>query len=533
MEEKISFRPIDNLMRDIPAAFVVFLVALPLCLGIALASGAPLFSGLVAGISGGIVGGFLSRSSISVSGPAAGLTSIVIASIADLGSFPMFLACVVVAGLIQIVLGFLKAGTIGHFFPVAVVKGMLAAIGLILILKQVPHAFGYDVDFEGDESFFQRDGQNTFTEILYSALHPTVGAIVICVLSMLMLFFLSDDRVKRSRIFSFMPAPLIVVGVGIGLNILFNSAVPFLQLQQAHLVNLPEFTSVWDKKLWVMPDINAVSNPAIYLTGLTLAIVASLETLLSIEAADKLDPLKRVTPLNHELKAQGVANVVSGLLGGLPLTAVIVRTSANVQAGARTKTSTILHGILLALAVFLFPNVLEAIPLASLAAILLMVGFKLTTPSVYLEMYRKGKEQFLPFIVTVVAILFTDLLTGIFIGILISVFFVLKTNFRSAIILVNNDDQYLLKFTKDVSFLHKSSLRNALDRVPRRSSLLIDGSKSQFLDADIIETIEDFIKGSVTKKIKVELKRTSDATNPLFRTDKSPVMRNGAINSRV
>lgn len=527
MEEKTSFRPVDNLVHDIPASLVVFLVALPLCLGIALASGAPLFSGLIAGITGGIVGGFLSKSPVSVSGPAAGLTSIVIASISDLGSFSVFLTCVVIAGVIQLVLGFLKAGTIGHFFPAAVVKGMLAAIGLILILKQIPHALGYDADFEGDEAFFQMDGQNTFTEIVNSIFNPTPGAIVICLVSIVILYLLSTDRVRRIKLFNFIPGPLVVVVIGIVANVIFSRFIPFLDIREAHMVDLPEFNSIFDKSLWIMPDINAVSNPKVYVIALTLAIVASLETLLSLEAADKLDPLKRVTPLNHELKSQGIANIVSGILGGLPLTAVIVRTSANVQAGARTKTSTIMHGILLALMVFLFPKVLEAIPLASLAAILLMVGYKLTTPALFKEMYRKGKDQFFPFIVTVVAILFTDLLTGIFIGILVAVFFVLKTNFKSAFILVNNDDQYLLKFTKDVSFVHKSSLRNALDRVPKRSSLIIDGSKSQFLDADIVETIEDFIKSSVTRKIRVELKKTHDATNPLFRIDNGDLRRNG------
>ncbi len=528
MEEKISFRPVDNLIHDIPASLVVFLVALPLCLGIALASGAPLFSGLVAGITGGLVGGFLSKSPISVAGPAAGLTSIVIASIAELGSFPMFLTCVVIAGIIQVALGFMKAGTIGHFFPVAVVKGMLAAIGLILILKQIPHALGYDADFEGDEAFFQTDGKNTFTEILASALNPAAGAVVICTLSLLVLYFLSSERIKKLKVMKFLPGPLIVVVMGIGLNILFNASVPLLALPQNHMVNLPEFTSVWDKSLWILPDINAVSNPAIYRIAITLALVASLETLLSLEAADKLDPLKRVTPLNRELKAQGISNMVSGLLGGLPLTAVIVRTSANVQAGARTRTSTIVHGILLALMVFLFPDVLEAIPLASLAAILLTVGYKLTAPVIYKEMFKKGRDQFLPFVITVVAILFTDLLIGIFVGILVAIFFVLKTNFRSAIILVNNDDQYLLKFMKDVSFVHKSSLRNALDSIPSRSSLIIDGSKSQFLDADIVETLEDFIKSSAAKKIKVELKKTNDAINPMFRIDNGPLKRNGS-----
>ena len=529
MEEKISFRPIDNLVHDIPASLVVFLVALPLCLGIALASGAPLFSGLVAGVVGGIVAGFLSKSPLSVSGPAAGLTTIVIASIVELGSFSLFLSCVVIAGLIQIALGYLKAGTVGHFFPIAVIKGMLAAIGLILILKQVPHALGYDADFEGDESFFQTDGENTFTEIISASEHLSAGAVIVCGLSMAILFFWSQLASRKIKGIKYLPAPLVVVMLGILLNYIFQKFVPVLEIRESHLVSLPDFVPTDVSRLLSLPDFSMLLDLKIYTIAITLAVVASLETLLSIEAIDKLDPLKRITPLNHELKAQGVANVVSGLLGGLPVTSVIVRSSANVHAGGRTKTSTVLHGILLALVVLAIPGVLKKIPLASLAGILLMVGYKLTTPEVYREMFVKGKVQFLPFIFTIVAILLTNLLIGIFIGILVSVFFVLKTNFKSAIILVNNKSQYLLKFTKDVSFLHKSSLRKALENVPNGSSLMIDGSRSQFLDADIIETINDFTEGAPLKGITVELKKTYDAMNPLFRKEQESLKRNGHI----
>ncbi len=534
MEEKILFRPLDNLAHDVPASLVVFLVALPLCLGIALASGAPLFSGLVAGVVGAIVVGFLSKSALSVSGPAAGLTTIVISSISELGSFSLFLSCVVIAGLIQISLGYLKAGTVGHFFPIAVIKGMLAAIGLILILKQVPHAFGYDMDFEGDESFFQSDGENTFTEIISAVQHLSAGAIIVCGISLAILFFWSLPASRKIKGISYFPAVLVVVLLGILLNYFFQEFAPALEIRESHLVSLPDFDGSKDiGRLLSLPDFSRLLDSKIYIIAITLAMVASLETLLSIEAIDKLDPLKRVTPLNHELKAQGVGNVISGLLGGLPVTSVIVRSSANVHAGGRTKTSTILHGIFLAFAVLAIPGVLTKIPLASLAAILLMVGYKLTTPALYREMFRKGKVQFLPFIVTIVAILLTNLLIGIFIGILVSVFFVLKTNFQSAIILVNDDNQYLLKFTKDVSFVHKSTLRVALEKVPNGSSLMIDGSRSQFLDADIIETIEDFTKSAATRSISVEIKKTNDAMNPLFRKDNGPLKRNGTIKATL
>ncbi len=518
MSSKISNKLSDNLAFDIPASVVVFLVALPLCLGIALASGAPLFSGVLAGVIGGVVVGSLSRSPLSVSGPAAGLTSIVFVSIQDLGSFSVFLSCVVLAGLIQVAFGFLKAGSIGHFVPVAVIKGMLAAIGLILILKQLPHAVGYDVDFEGDESFLQSDGKNTFSDILEAFNYVTPGAIVVAAISLIILVVLDSPSLKRFKIFRVFPSALLVVFVGIAINMLAKNYFPALEIQPSHLVNFSgksETTRFVD--FFTFPDFTQFGNSKVYIVAVTLALVASLESLLSIEAADKLDPFKRITPLDHELKSQGIANIVSGMVGGLPVTSVIVRTSANIASGARTKVSAITHGVFLLLAVVLIPSFLEQIPLACLAAILLVVGYKLTSITLFKEMFKKGYNQFVPFIVTVVAILFSDLLIGVFIGILVSIFFVLKTNFKSAILLVGDHDNFLVKFTKDVSFLNKASLRIVLEKIPHNSSVIIDGSNAQFIDQDIIATVEDFILSAPTKSITVELKKSNKAQNSYFR----------------
>ena len=491
---------------DFPASVVVFLVALPLCLGIALASGAPLFSGLIAGIIGGVVVGALSGSYVSVSGPAAGLTTIVAAAILDLGSFQAFLLSVVLAGIIQIGLGFAKAGTIGHFIPSSVIKGMLAAIGLILILKQIPHAVGFDEDFEGDESFFQSDGRNTFSEILASVDYISPGAIVISTISLLILIVWSKNMLQRFRFFRLVPAPLGAVAVGILLNILFNSFFPGLAIDQKHLVSMPALLGSSEaSSFFIFPDFSLWANPKIYIAAITIATVASLETLLSIEACDKMDPYHHITPLNRELKAQGVGNFVSGLLGGLPVTSVIVRSSANINAGARTKASTISHGLILLIALLAIPGFLNLIPLSCLAAILLLVGYKLTKISLYKEMYAKGTSQFYPFLITVLAILFTNLLQGVFLGIAVALFFILKTNFQRAVIAVHSEDNYLIKFSKDVSFMHKASLRNALARVPNDTRLLIDGTKSHFMDEDIVETIEDFIEMAKIKNIEVEI----------------------------
>jgi len=491
---------------DFPASVVVFLVALPLCLGIALASGAPLISGLIAGIVGGVIVGFLSGSSISVSGPAAGLTTIVAAAILDLGSFNSFLLSVIIAGVIQVGLGYAKAGTIGHFVPSSVIKGMLAAIGLILILKQIPHAFGYDSDFEGDESFFQMDGKNTFTEIINALNFISPGALIISTVSLFILILWSSNLMQRYRIVRLLPAPLIVVVLGILLNILFQYLAPYLAIQQEHLVSVPIlFGSDQSSNIFSFPAFTEILNPKIWIVAVTIALVASLETLLSIEACDKMDPNHRITPLNKELTAQGAGNIVSGLLGGLPITSVIVRSSANVNSGAQTKASAISHGFILLIAFIAIPGFLNLIPLSCLAAILLQVGFKLTKPALYKIMFAKGKSQFIPFIVTILAILFTNLLQGVFLGIVVGLFFILKTNFQKAIISVKSEGNQLIKFVKDVSFMHKAELRHVLREVQDDTQLTIDGTKSNFIDEDIIETIEDFIESAKSKHITVEV----------------------------
>lgn len=490
---------------DFPSSVVVFLVALPLCLGIALASGAPLFSGLMAGIVGGIVVGLLSGSSLSVSGPAAGLTSIILVAIQDLGTFEIFLLSVVVAGVLQIILGLLRAGSIGHFFPVAVIKGMLAGIGLILILKQIPHAVGFDADYEGDESFFQADGRNTFSEIVEALNYISPGAVIISVVSVLLLIGWNSNFLLRFRFFRIVPAALAVVLVGIGLNAIYKISSPDLVIGAQHLVSLPSYSESGISAFFTFPDFSAWQNPKVYTTAITLAVVASLESLLSIEAVDKMDPARKLTPLNRELGAQGFGNVMSGLLGGLPVTSVIVRSSANVNAGARSKASTISHGLILLLSVVLIPQLLELIPLSCLAGILLVTGYKLTKPSAFVEMFQKGWAQFLPFVATVFAVLFTNLLLGVFLGIVVALIFILSTNFKKAMIIVSDNDRYLIKFTKDVTFLNKAALRVELSKIPEGAQLVIDATQVSFVDADITETIIDFTETAKSKNIKIEI----------------------------
>lgn len=507
--------PLGNLSHDLPASIVVFLVAIPLCLGIALASGAPMMSGLIAGVVGGIVVGAFSGSNLSVSGPAAGLTTIVLAAIATLGSYEAFLCAVVLGGFFQILLGLFRAGTIGHFFPAAVIKGMLSAIGLILILKQIPHALGYDKDFEGDESFYQSDGENTFSEIFNALNYLSPGAIIISVSCMIILVLWERDAIKNNKFLRYVPGPLLAVIFGVVANILYRTAAPALSISPEHLVNLPA-TSEFFKQM-TFPDFSHFSNPDVYIVALTLALVASLESLLSIEASDKLDQFKRITPLNRELRAQGIGNMVSGLIGGLPVTAVIVRSSANINAGARTKASAITHGILLASAVLFIPGVLSLIPLSALAAILIVTGFKLTKPSLFRQMYRKGWDQFLPYIITIAAIILTNLLIGIFIGIAVGLFFVLKTNFHEAISVIKDENNYLLRLNKDVTFLNKALLRKTFEQIPDNTHLVIDGGSSMFIDNDIIETIDDFILNAPSRNITVEIKKSYSSPNLFFR----------------
>lgn len=506
----------DTLTKDIPASIVVFFVALPLCLGIALASGAPLMSGLIAGIIGGVVTGFLSGSPFSVSGPAAGLSSIVLVSIKDLGSFEIFLATVIIAGVLQFAFGFLKAGNLGYFFPSAVIKGMLAGIGTILILKQIPHALGDDRDYEGDEDFFQLDNENTLTELLKSLIDFEPGAILISVSCIILLILWNNSLIQKISLFKIIPGPLIAVLLGVSGNMLLILYFPELALTSRHLVDLPQLSG--PLSAFTSPDWSGLQNSKIFIASITLAVVASLETLLSIEATDKLDPYRRVTPLNRELKAQGITNIISGFLGGLPVTSVIVRSTANISAGAQSKISAIFHGILLAGSIFLLPELLEKIPLSALAAILILIGFKLASPKHWIEHWKKGFDQFMPFAVTVILIVFSNLLFGVFAGILVSIYFVLKTNHQSALIRVNNGSQYLIKFIKDVSFLNKTALIKALTDIPPGSSVIIEGTSIKFFDHDILEVINNFTLSAPALKIEVEIKRSNNALHPFFKS---------------
>jgi MFS superfamily sulfate permease-like transporter len=499
----------QNIGADIPASIVVLLVALPLCLGIALGSGAPLFSGIIAGIVGGVVIGILSGSQLSVSGPAAGLTVIVATAILKLQVYEAFLLAVVIAGIIQVILGFIKAGVIGDYVPNSVIKGMLAAIGLILILKQMPHLVGYDKDFEGDETFVQVDKENTFSSVLNAIKYITPSAALIGILSILILMLWESKPIKKIKVLQLVPGALIVVLVGTILSEFLKVSKVDYALDAKHLVALPvaqtakEFFS-----FFTFPDIKYLNNPQVWISGFTLAIVASLETLLGIEAVDKLDPLKRVTPTNKELKAQGIGNIVSGLIGGLPLTSVVVRSSANVAAGGKTKLSTIFHGLLLLLCVMFIPFILNKIPLSALAAILIFTGYKLAKVSLFKEFYQKGWDQFVPFVITIAAILITDLLKGICVGILVGLFYMVRSNFRSAVLVVNDNNNYLIRLRKDVSFLNKPIIKKKLEDVPANSFVLIDAHRADFIDKDIIEEINSFLCHAHLKNIRVQIKKS-------------------------
>lgn len=494
---------------DLPAAIVVLLVALPLCLGIALGSGAPLFSGIIAGIVGGIVIGILSGSQLSVSGPAAGLTVIVAAGILKLQVYEAFLVAVVLSGIFQLILGFIKAGVIGDYIPNSVIKGMLAAIGLILILKQFPHLVGYDADFAGDQAFTQGDRNNTFSEIFQAFGSVTPGAIIIGIVSMLILAVWERKFIRSNKILHLVPGPLIVVLAGILINEYFKLKYPGYALETKHMVSLPVASNLASFfSFFTFPDFKFLSNPDVWITGATLAIVASLETLLGIEAVDKLDPLKRVTPTNRELKAQGIGNIVSGLIGGLPLTSVVVRSSANVSAGGKTKVSAIMHGVLLLLCVMIIPGILNKIPLSALAAVLIFTGYKLAKISLIKDFFRKGWDQFMPFAVTIVAILLTDLLAGIIIGSIVGLFFMVRSNFRSSVFVVHDSNNYLIRFRKDVSFLNKPIVKKKLEDVPENAFVLIDATRADFIDKDVIEEVNNFLCHAHLKSIRVEIKKS-------------------------
>ncbi len=500
-----------SLADDAPAGLVVFLVALPLCLGIALASGAPLFSGVIAGIIGGLIVALLSGSSVSVSGPAAGLAVIVATAIQSLGSFQAFLLAVLVAGVLQLSFGLLRAGRIANYVPNAVIKGMLAAIGVVIILKQIPHALGRDTGYEGDFDFFRSaDGRSTTLSDISDAVVSANGeAIVITLVSLAILLAWETPWVKARKALTMVPGALIVVAVGILLNELFRTFSPdfFLRAEDGHLVALPAGGPAELLAQLSGPDWSRWTDRRIYSTGLTLAIVASIESLLSLEASDKLDPQRRISDPDRELLAQGVGNIAAGMLGGLPVTAVIVRSSANVYAGARSRWSAFIHGVLLLVCVVAIPGLLNRIPLASLAAVLLMVGYKLTKPALYRNSWKAGLDQFIPFIVTVLAIIFTDLLIGVLIGVVFGVIFVIRTNHHSAFTLVHQDSMYLLRFNKDASFVNKSELKDKLASLPAQSSVIIDGTKAIFIDSDLYDVIADFTEGAQHKQIAIEFKQ--------------------------
>ncbi|MBX3044990.1 MAG: SulP family inorganic anion transporter [Candidatus Kapabacteria bacterium] len=500
----------QNLKYDLPAGLVVFLVAVPLCLGIALASGAPLFAGIIAGIIGGTVVAALSGSPLSVSGPAAGLTVIVLNAIATLGSYEAFLLSVVLAGLMQLTLGYLKAGIIGYYFPSSVIKGMLAGIGLILILKQIPHAIGYDVVVIGDESFIEPEGTTTFESLMNSFGLLNYGAAIISIISIVIMVFWEKPFFKKFTFVKLIPGALVVVILGIVTNYIFQLYFPNLVIGENMLVSLPIAESFQDFAVqFVFPDFTQITNANIWIVAVTIAIIASLESLLSLEAVDKLDPYKRTSPANQELKAQGVGNFLSGLIGGLPMTAVIVRSSANVNAGGRTKMAAIFHGILLLVSVLLIPTFLNLIPLASLAAILLLVGYKLAKWELFRDLYRMGMTQFLPFIVTVLGILFTDLLRGIGLGMAVAIFYILKNNYKTPYFFHKETHKHgeiiRLILSEDVSFLNRGSILLTLSHLPENVKVIIDGTGSQNIDYDVLEIIHDFKISSQLKNIEVEL----------------------------
>jgi len=498
------------LNKDLPASLVVFFVALPLCLGIALASGAPLFSGLIAGIIGGIVVGSLSGSKVGVSGPAAGLAAIVLTAIGTLGGYENFLVAVVLGGIIQLVFGILKAGIIGYYFPSSVIKGMLTGIGIIIILKQIPNFFGYDEESAWDLEFFEINGGNTFSEIFSIIGNVTPGAALIGIISLMLLIFWEKVLSKKSKIFKIIQGPFVVVVLGIVFYLL-TLENNYLSLGGKHLVEVPvpqDITSFLGQ--FSFPNFAAITNLEVWVVAFTLALVASLETLLCVEASDKIDPDKNVTPTNRELLAQGTGNIISGLIGGLPITQVIVRSSANVQSGGKTKLSTILHGFFLLISVILIPRLLNMIPLSVLAAILLIVGYKLAKPSLFKIMYNLGWKQWVPFIVTVLGIVFTDLLVGIGLGLGVGIVVIVIKSYQNSHFLHIEDKsngKHKIKMTlaEEVTFINKGAILKELDRLPRNTYLELDVTKTRFLDYDIIEILDDFAFKAKERDIDIKL----------------------------
>ncbi len=501
------FKYIKN---DLPASVVVFFVALPLCLGIALASGAPAFSGMIAGIIGGIVVGGLSGSKIGVSGPAAGLAAIVLTAIGTLGGYENFLVAVVLGGVIQLLFGILRFGIIGYYFPSSVIKGMLTGIGIIIILKQIPHFFGYDADPEGDFAFFQIDGENTFSELFNAFNNISLGATIIGFIGLAILLLWSNILSKKGKIFQIIQGPLVAVVIGI-IYFYATQGNNTYGIRADHLVSVP-IPDNFDAFIgqFSTPNFAAITNPDIWIVAFTIALVASLETLLCVEATDKLDPHNNVTPTNKELLAQGTGNIISGLIGGLPITQVIVRSSANIQSGGRTKLSAIIHGFLLLISVILIPTLLNKIPLAVLAAILLIVGYKLAKPALFLQMYKLGWKQFIPFTVTVVGIVFTDLLIGIAMGLAVGIVVILIKSYQNSHFLHIEDNsngvsKIKMTLAEEVTFFNKGAILKELDKLPENSYLDLDVRKTRYLDNDIIEILDDFSLKAKERNITIKL----------------------------
>ena len=500
--------------HDAPAGLVVFLVALPLCLGISLASGAPLLSGVVAGIVGGVLVSLLSGSHLSVSGPAAGLTVVMLSAIASLGSWPAVLMATAVAGVMQLLLGVVRAGIVALYFPGTVIRGMLAAIGIILILKQLPHFVGADTDYFEDMKFLQVNGQNTFSAIVAAARGLSPGSVLVGVVSMALLLLWDSAPMRQLAWVRLVPGALVAVLAAVAVNQLLHRLAPAWQVRPEHLVKLPVLSSLGQlASEMTFPDFSALRRPATYSVAFTIAIVASLETLLSVEAVDNLDPQKRHTPPNRELLAQGVGNLVSGLLGGLPITAVIVRSSANIAAGAQSRLSAFIHGLLLLTSLLFLGAILNLIPLAALAAVLLLVGFKLTKPALYWAQWRLGWAQFGPFIITIMAVLFTDLLKGVSIGLILGFFFILKDNAKAGSHLRRDavgdaeDPSHLhLRLPEHVSFLNKASIVTTLEQLPTGSRVILDGTRTTAIDHDVLEAIEAFRQAAPARGIDLELR---------------------------
>ena len=502
MNSKFSF-------SDFKSGVVVFLVALPLCLGISLACGVPIFSGILSGILGGFIVAIFSSSKYSVSGPAAGLTAIVVTSISQLGSYNCFLAAVFFAGIFQVIFGIIKAGFISNFIPNAVVKGMLAGIGIILIIKQLPHFVGYDADPEGDMYFVQSDGHNSISDLYYMFNYITPGSLIIGIVSFLLLIISEKSFYKKNKLFSFIPGPLLVVGFGILLNVAF-SGYSFLKINSKHLVNLPNINNFNDLKTnLIFPDFSLINNQGFWIIVLTLAIVASIETLLSFEAIDKLVPQKGSVNSNKELIAQGIGNSISGLIGALPLTSVIVRSSANINAGAKSKLSAIIHSLLLMLSVLFIPFILRLIPNSALAVILIMIGYKLANISLFKSQYKAGIDQFLPFISTILFMLFTDLLKGVSLGLFIAIIFILKQSYKMPFKVIEEQIDgrlnVFIKLSQNVTFITKGKFIELFKSIPDGAEVHIDGGRTRFIDKDILEIIHDYKDSSSVHKINLVL----------------------------